>query len=387
MADGASVLDRKVVLTQCRTAADKHLCAKLERVLEAVGGQVDDLARQAKNTAERAQHLRAVHELHNNRQSFFDAFRKELADRFEERARALAGTGLFPTEMGREELAMLKTNVVENEAAIGRLSIVLKEHTSAELAELSGRCATMFKRPAVNDGDNPIGPLTIARGVFAGFAALKFEGRTLRATRAELEKQLGEPVRELYRGLNAALAGLGIAPTVPRSGAAPASAAMAAEPSRPGVAASGATPPASAGGDAGPSWDAEVEAASAVATALGGASVPAAVESFLKETWMRLLARAYDAQGAEGAAWREAVGAMQELVASLKPKLEPAERARIVGLLPTLLKRLTAGMDAVGLAPEGRKVFLDALMVQHRELLRPSGKSPRASRCPPTGLA
>jgi hypothetical protein len=95
LADGASVLDRKVVLTQCRTAADKHLCAQLERLLEALCGQLDELARQAKDNEERAQHLRAVNELHNNRQSFFDAFRKELADRFEERARALAGTGLL----------------------------------------------------------------------------------------------------------------------------------------------------------------------------------------------------------------------------------------------------------------------------------------------------
>jgi hypothetical protein len=266
---------------------------------------------------------------------------------------------------------MLKTNVVENEAAIGRLSICLKEQAGAELTELSARCATLFKRAAVNDGDNPIGPTTIARGVFAGFAALKFEGRTLRATRAELEKQLAPPVHDLYRGLNSALAGLGVAPTVSRSAAAPGSAAGA-----PAASSSGeASTPASAGVGSGPSWDAEVEAASAVATVLAGSSVPAPVESFLKETWLRLLARAYDAQGAEGAAWREAVGTMQELVSSLKPKLEPAERARIVGLLPTVLKRLTAGMDAVGLAPEHRKAFLDALMIQHRELLRPSAKA------------
>jgi hypothetical protein len=375
VADGAPVLDRKVVLTQCRTAADKHLCTQLERLLEAVGRRLEELAREAKDNDERAQHLRAVNQLNSNRPAFFNAFRKELAERFEERARALAGTGLFPQELGREELAMLKTNVVENEAAIGRLGIVLKDHASAELAELSGRCATMFRHAAVNDGDNPIGPTTIARGVFAGFAALQFEGRSLRATRVELERQLAEPVRELYRGLNGALAGLGIAPAVARSaGAASAAAGK-------GPVASAGSPAAStpgtggAGADTGASWDGEVEAVSAVATALAGSSVPAAVESFLKETWLRVLARAYDAQGAQGAPWREAIGTMQDLVSSLKAQLEPAERARIVGLLPTILRRLTAGMDAVGLAPEPRKAFLDALMVRHRELLRPSAKA------------
>ena len=368
MADGAPVLDRKVVLTQCRTAAEKHLVAQLERLLEPVGKQLDALAREAKDNDERAQHLRALSELNNNRQAYFDAFRKELANRFEERARALAGTGLFPRELGREELAMLKTNVVENEAAIGRLGICLKEQASADLTELSARFATLLKHASINDGDNPIGPTTIARGVFAGFAALKFEGKSLRAARTELEKTLTSPVRELYRALNTAFAGLGVQPAVSRSAPAAASAAPA----------PAAAPPQSAaasGGDADGSWDAQVEAASAVATALAGASVPAEVESFLKETWALVLARAYDAQGAEGAPWKEALVAMKELVTSLKPQLEPAERARIVGILPAVLKQLTAGMNAVGLAPERRKPFLDALMARHRDLLRPAAKS------------
>ena len=40
---------------------------------------------------------------------------------------------------------------------------------------------------------------------------------------------------------------------------------------------------------------------------------------------------------------------MNELIASVKPGIDVAERARLKGVLPGLLKSLQAGMDAVAL--------------------------------------
>jgi hypothetical protein len=252
--------------------------------------------------------------------------------------------------------------VLENEAAIGRLSSRLKEHAGAELGELSARFATLFRRGALNDGDNPLGPLTIARATFAGFAAVKLEGRVLRAVRQELEERLAQPVLDVYRALNKALGGLGVAPATAR----PASAAATA-PASP----AGAWPPASPPGK---SPDADAAAARAVDSELAGASLPPVVEIFVRQSWHGVLARAHAAGGAEGAQWQEAVGTLQELVWSLRPKLEPGERARLVALLPPLLKKITHGMDAEMLDPESRKAVLDALMAHHRELLH--GPSP-----------
>jgi hypothetical protein len=65
---------------------------------------------------------------------------------------------------------------------------------------------------------------------------------------------------------------------------------------------------------------------------------------------------------------------MQELVWSLKPITAPAERARLVALLPGLLKRVSAGMDAAGMSVENRKSVLDELMARHREILQPPGR-------------
>jgi len=224
----AATLDRGSVLIQCRAAAEKHLSGQLQELLDALARQLSDAGQHSRDREERDQYLVAAQRLHHEREPFLPAFRKEFAERFEERVRGLQGTGLMTRDLGRDELQALKTNVLENEAAIGRLSSRLKEHAGPELGELSARFATLFRHAAINDGDNPLGPLAIARGVFAGFAAIKVEGRALRAVRQELEQRLAQPVLELYRAVNKALGGLGVAPAVSRS--APAAATAPASP-------------------------------------------------------------------------------------------------------------------------------------------------------------
>jgi hypothetical protein len=81
-----------------------------------------------------------------------------------------------------------------------------------------------------------------------------------------------------------------------------------------------------------------------------------------------VLARAH-AAGGEGAQWQEAVGTLRDLVWSVRPKLEAGERARLVALLPPLLKKINLGMDLAMLDPDSRKGVLDVLMAHHRELL------------------
>jgi hypothetical protein len=262
-------------------------------------------------------------------------------------------------DLGRDELQALKTNVLENEAAIGRLGSRLKEHAKAELGELSARFATLFRRGAIDDGDNPLGPLTIARAVFAGFAAVKIEGRVLRTVRQELEQRLVQPVLDVYRAVNKALGGLGVAPATSRS--APAAGTTPAAPA--GAGRSTAPSPAAAPPDA------EAAAARAVDSELAAASLPPVVEIFVRQSWHRVLARAHAAGGAQGAQWQEVVGTLHDLVWSLRPKLEPGERGRLAALLPPLLKKIALGMDAVALDPASRKAVLDALMAHHHGLL------------------
>ena len=113
--------------------------------------------------------------------AFLDRFRREFAERFGAAVHALEGSiDPFAGEPSRDELAAMRTNVLESEVAIGKLAALVKQHAPAELAELSARFATLFRRSVVDDGDNPIGPLAIAlKRVTSGIeaAGLDPEGR------------------------------------------------------------------------------------------------------------------------------------------------------------------------------------------------------------------
>jgi hypothetical protein len=359
--DPPQAVDRRALLTQCRAAVEKRLCQQLEALLAGLAPKMEELHRGAKEREEREQFANALSRLHHGRDTFFARFRAEFGERFSSCVQTLQGVvDPFGGELSRDELAAMRTNVLENEVAIGKLASLVKSHATAELAQLSARFATLFRRPAVDDGDNPVGPLAIARSVYAGMSALELQGRAMRAVRAELESQVVAPVGELYKGLNAAFASNGVEPARIAPAAAPRTPAPQPAPPPP---APPAPPPA-----------AVAAAERALASALEGASLPMILDLFLRQTWAGLLARAYAAGGYDGAAWGEAAKTMQELVWSLKPITAPAERARLVALLPGLLKRVTIGIEAAGLDQEGRDAVLDELMARHREILHPGGK-------------
>jgi Protein of unknown function (DUF1631) len=349
----AQPIDRRAFLNQCRGAVERQLTKELEPLLERLPAQLDELGRQARDRDQRDQYAQASAQLNRDRDAFFAAFRKEYGDVFEVYAKALQGAAPPVGTLGRDELAAMKTNVLENEVAVGKLAAKFKEHANVELTELSARVAAMFKRGALGDGDNPLGPLPIARSVYAGFSAIKLEGRAMKAVRGELEKHLPEVVREMYQNANRAFAGLGIEPATGRA-VAPAAAAP--------------QPAPRASDD--PPTDALAAAEKAITNALAGTALPPMLDLFFSQTWVRVVARAH---AAGGAAWQQTAATTQELVWSLKPKPDPAERAKLVGVLPGLLKKVGVAMESE-LDGDGRKLVFDALMAHHRELLQPSGK-------------
>ena len=352
MSGTAQPIDRRAFLNQCRGAVERQLQKELEPLLERLPGELEELGRHSRDRDERDQYSQASAKLGRDREAFFAAFRKEYGDVFEVYAKALQGAAPPVGTPGRDELAAMKTNVLENEVAVGKLAARFKEHAKAELTELSARVAALFKRGALGDGDNPLGPLPIARSVYAGFSTLKIEGRAMKAIRGELEKRLPEVVREMYQNANKAFAGLGIEPATGR-GAAPAAAPA----------------PAPRPSDE-PSAEALAAAEKAITNALAGTTLPPMLDLFFSQTWVRVVARAH-ATG--GATWQQVAGTTQELVWSLKPKPDPAERAKLMGVLPALLKKVGAGMEAE-LDADGRKLVFDALMAHHREILQPAAK-------------
>jgi hypothetical protein len=364
VSDAKPAVDRRALLTQCRAAVEKRLCQQLDALLGGLAPKLEELHRGAKEREERDQYANALSRIHNGRAAFLDRFRKEFGERFDAAVHALEGSfDPFGGEPSRDELAAMRTNVLESEVAIGKLAALVKQAAAPELAELSARFATLFRRSQVDDGDNPLGPLVIARSVYAGVGALELQGRATRAVRDELERHFVAPIAALYKGVNGAFASNGVAPAQLPAGAARAAAR--------------ATQSAPAASSAAPATPASIPAPSlaaaerALASAMEGTDVPMLIEVFLRETWSELLARAHAAGGYDGAAWGEAAKTMQELVWSLKPKALPAERAQLVALLPGLLKRVSGGMETAGLDAETRKSILEELMARHREILHP----------------
>lgn len=327
------------------------MSAKLPPLLASIADHLQKESQSSRDREERDQYAHAVHRLRDGSAGFIEAFQKELVARIDATTQSLQSGRLG--NGGDEDLSMLKTNLLENQVAVNKLAVQLKQAAGAELAQFSGRIATAFSRESLDDGDNPVGPMAIAFAVYAGVDALDLKSRAARAMRPDLEKQLVAPVCELYRVMNGALERAGISPAAPRS--APAQAASAAE-SGPGTQ------------DAQPSPAAQAAAIQTVNAMLGVAVVPPPVAMFLTETWARVLARTH-ASGTSSEPWRDAVDVMNELIASVKPGIDPAERARLKSVLPGLLKKLQAGMDAVALDAAQRKAVLDMLMVHHREIL------------------
>lgn len=344
MSNATPAYDGAAIVAQCREAARTRLLAQVQPLMASLAERLQKESQSTADREERDQYSEAAHRVRDGHAAFVGAFEKELIKRVDASTEALRSGRLHDGD--DEDLSTLKTNLLENQVAVSKLAVQLKEAAGAELAQFSGRIAAAFGRRVLDDGDNPIGPMAIAYAVYAGIDALSLKSHAARALRPDLEKRLVAPVCELYRVMNGALERAGIAPGASRSA-----------PER----------DASASGTQS-SQKAQTAAAQTVAAMLGVAAVPPPVAKFLQETWVQVLARAH-AHGTDSAPWRDAVNVMNELIASVKPGIDAAERTRLKGMLPGLLKSLQAGMEAVALDPETRKEVLDMLMVHHREIL------------------
>lgn len=357
-------LNRSAILTQCRVTAERRLAQVVGPLLDAAATLLGELGEHAKGMQDREQFIGGATRLRNQRDAYFEGFRKGYAGRFDAAASALLRGGPGWEELDRETAAMLRTNVLENEVAILKLGVRLKEAARDDLAELSARFVTLFRLQGLDDGENPLGPAPIAHGVYAGLVAARVEGKAARALRPLLEDRLRGPVRELYQALNRMLESLGIVPHVPH-------------PHAPAAAPAAVPPPAAmapvahtAAGAPAVTLAAETAAARRMVAMIRERGVPETLLPFLRHGWVRVLAIGYDAGGESGPPWRAAVRTLEDLMWSIEAKPDAAARARLRTLLPDLLRRIGAGMDQVALPPADRRATLDTLMAIHRALLQ-----------------
>jgi Protein of unknown function (DUF1631) len=113
---------------------------------------------------------------------------------------------------------------------------------------------------------------------------------------------------------------------------------------------------------------------------------PAFVQTFLKETWVPLLAEA-DVNGLpDEDSYAARIEAAEQLVWSVNPK-QATELPRLITILPGLIRALRRGMRAANLSPYEGETFLANLMTTHTSLMQAKRHQSDSSRKRPTGAS
>ncbi|MEO8486698.1 MAG: DUF1631 domain-containing protein [Betaproteobacteria bacterium] len=105
---------------------------------------------------------------------------------------------------------------------------------------------------------------------------------------------------------------------------------------------------------------------------IGASPVPKFLAAFLRDRWQSAMGRVYAAAGEESEAWGAAVSTLEDLVWSVQPKRTSEDRKHLVALLPSLLKRLTAGVQGQSWPPEVRESFMSNLVEAHAAAVKPT---------------
>jgi hypothetical protein len=111
--------------------------------------------------------------------------------------------------------------------------------------------------------------------------------------------------------------------------------------------------------------EAQAAAEDAVRPRANDPEIPQAVRDFLCQTWTGALSSAYLADGAESAGWLEAVSTMDDLIWSIRPKATKEGREQLIKVLPSLLRRLNAGMERAKTEKTVREQFMSQLVKCH----------------------
>ncbi|WP_271410736.1 DUF1631 domain-containing protein [Pseudomonas sp. Q1-7] len=104
-----------------------------------------------------------------------------------------------------------------------------------------------------------------------------------------------------------------------------------------------------------------------------GRTLPEVVVRLLQEAWSKVLLLTCLKHGVESAEWQSALQTMDDLVWSVEPHEAPEARARLLELVPGLLKSLREGLASAAFDPFSTSEFfsrLEALHVQAFQRLR-----------------
>ncbi|MEO7092436.1 MAG: DUF1631 family protein, partial [Polyangiales bacterium] len=100
--------------------------------------------------------------------------------------------------------------------------------------------------------------------------------------------------------------------------------------------------------------------------------LPSFLAQFLRVKWQSGMELTYLQEGEDSDTWGVGVNTLEDLVWSVQPKKTTEDRKHLVALLPSLLKRLSAGMQTQTWPQEEREAFMSNLVEAHAAAVKPS---------------
>ena len=357
-------------LRECGDIATPRLALALSEALKQAGDQL--FAKGAGETAGHEQRtwLDAADFIRARRQEVVDAFRKHFQRRYDRACRRAASSlSVGVVDFDYSQLRIVAHDRLDDHLDPSVLVEAIRNGTWSSLHELTGWFRTMLEDPDLAPVDTPLGPKllgnAIAEAITEQYWGPEAKQRVLRA----LGRALPDRVNQVYRDINDYHA-TGIPPALEP-----------AIPESPDTAPPADAPAAAQVAAADREAAALATAGAVVAGQIAAIKVPGFITDFLSGPWRGLLAKIHHQHGEDSPAWEAALGTMDDLVWSLRPK--PTEdRARLMRTLPELVRRLREGLAHLDESMEGQEEFFARLAECHVRLLA-SAKASEARAEPP----
>jgi multidrug efflux pump subunit AcrA (membrane-fusion protein) len=115
--------------------------------------------------------------------------------------------------------------------------------------------------------------------------------------------------------------------------------------------------------------------------------IPDVVEELLNTGWRDVMLLALLREGEQSEAWAQSLSLARELIWSVQPKKEVAERQRLLKAIPELLKNLREGLNNISFDQHRAAVLFKQLQVCHIAALRGSRVEPQGVEAVPVEQA
>jgi hypothetical protein len=113
-----------------------------------------------------------------------------------------------------------------------------------------------------------------------------------------------------------------------------------------------------------------IKATMQVRSAFDGVQLESYLRDFLLDVWVRVLVEASTREKSEPGLLKRYLDAIPELVWSVQPKINPGDRRRMIGTIPTVLAVLREGLNQIEWPAERIQQFFGRLMNSHANAVK-----------------